>query len=197
MTSSDPARAGRHECPVPVRLADLVLSSAADGLFDLCVSDDLLDEIERVLVDRKGLPADKARTFREQVEAVARRTIRRSEYGALAATLSGPDLDDLLHLGAAGEAGADALVTWNLADYADVKIPTGAHQVEIETPDEAFVGLIGEGLGEDLVETVARMSARLKQPPLSPVEVLGALAAAGMERTVAWLRRQDPFDVEA
>jgi len=55
----------------PVRLADLVLSSAADGLFDLCVSDDLLDEIERVLVDRKGLEADKARVFREQVEAVA------------------------------------------------------------------------------------------------------------------------------
>lgn len=46
----------------PVRLADLVLSSAADGLFDLCVSDDLLDEIERVLIDRKGLAVDKGRS---------------------------------------------------------------------------------------------------------------------------------------
>jgi hypothetical protein len=88
-------------------------------------------------------------------------------------------------------------MTWNLADFAGVKFPTVASQVEIETPDETFVGLIGEGLGEDLVETVTRMSARLNRPPLSPVEVLDALAAAGMERTVAWLRRQEPFGVEA
>jgi predicted nucleic acid-binding protein len=39
----------------PVRLADLVLSSVGDGLFDLCVSDHLLDEIERVLIHDKGL----------------------------------------------------------------------------------------------------------------------------------------------
>lgn len=181
----------------PVRLADLVLSSAADGLFDLCVSDDLLDEIERVLVARKGLEADKAGVFREQVEAVACRAIRRAQYRPLAAKLSGPDPDDLLHLAAAVESGADAVMTWNLADFAGVKFPTVASQVEIETPDETFVGLIGERLGEDLVETVIRMSARLNRPPLGPVEVLDALAAAGMERTVAWLRRQEPFGVEA
>ena len=35
----------------PVRLADLILSSIDDGLFELCVSDHLLDEVERVLVD--------------------------------------------------------------------------------------------------------------------------------------------------
>jgi hypothetical protein len=55
----------------PVRLADLVLSCAVDGLFDLCVSDDLLDEIERVLTASKGLRTEKVRTFRSNVEAVA------------------------------------------------------------------------------------------------------------------------------
>lgn len=43
----------------PVRLADLVLSCVGDGLFDLCVSDPLLDEIERVLVDDKGLAEER------------------------------------------------------------------------------------------------------------------------------------------
>jgi len=42
----------------PVRLADLVLSSVDDGLFDLCTSDHLLEEVERVLVNAKGLPVD-------------------------------------------------------------------------------------------------------------------------------------------
>ena len=63
-----------------MRLADLILSSVDDGLFELCVSDHLLAEIERVLIDHKGLPADKAKIFREAVEANASSVMRAGEY---------------------------------------------------------------------------------------------------------------------
>jgi hypothetical protein len=51
----------------PVRLADRVLSSVDDRVFEICVSEDLLDEIERVLIKSKGLVASKAKTFRDAV----------------------------------------------------------------------------------------------------------------------------------
>jgi hypothetical protein len=51
----------------PVRVADLVLSSADDGLFEVCVSDDLLIEIERVLIEVKGLAPEKAKIFTQAV----------------------------------------------------------------------------------------------------------------------------------
>ena len=44
-----------------------MLSYVGVGLFDLCVSDHVLDESERVLIDDKGLPEDKARAFRSAV----------------------------------------------------------------------------------------------------------------------------------
>jgi hypothetical protein len=74
----------------PVRLADLVLSSVDDGLIELCVSDRLLDEIEYVLAHDKGLPADKARAFRDAVAANASRRVtdgrdRRSGVGRTSA----------------------------------------------------------------------------------------------------------------
>ena len=47
----------------PVVLADLVLSSAEYGLFDLVYSDDLIAELSRVLRDIKGLPASNVDVF--------------------------------------------------------------------------------------------------------------------------------------
>jgi hypothetical protein len=44
----------------PVSLADLVLRLAEFGMFDLVWSDHLLLEVERVLVEYKGLPVERA-----------------------------------------------------------------------------------------------------------------------------------------
>ena len=52
----------------PIRLADLVLSSVDDGLFEV---EDLLNEIERVLIDTKGLAVDKAKAFTRDVASNA------------------------------------------------------------------------------------------------------------------------------
>jgi predicted nucleic acid-binding protein len=89
----------------PVRVADLVLSSADDGLFEVCVSDDLLIEIERVLIEVKGLAAEKAKIFTKAVASNSAHVVANAQYIELASLLTGPDLDDLLHLAAAIEAG--------------------------------------------------------------------------------------------
>ena len=54
-----------------VVLADLVLRSVEIGLFDLARTDESLTEVERVLVERKGLSAANAAVFGAQVRATA------------------------------------------------------------------------------------------------------------------------------
>jgi hypothetical protein len=48
-------------------LADLVLRSVEIGLFDLARTDESLTEVERVLIERKGLSAANAAVFGAQV----------------------------------------------------------------------------------------------------------------------------------
>lgn len=80
-----------------------MLSSVDDGLFEVCVSEDLLNEIERVLIDTKGLAVDKAKAFTSAVASNAAHVAPNSQYLKLAAELTGPDPADLLHLAAAIE----------------------------------------------------------------------------------------------
>ena len=172
----------------PVRLADLILSSVDDGIFDLCVSDHLLAEVERVLVDYKGLPADKAKIFRDAVEANAVSVMRAGQYEQLAEQLIGPDANDLYHLAAAIAGGADFIITENKGDFLTAEIPEGTTPPEIVTPDEFFTRLLLTGFEDDLIETVQRISVKLKNPPRSPSEILDGLEHIGLTDMVAHLR---------
>ena len=53
----------------PASLADLTLSSAEYGLFELVYSDHLLEEVQRVLVDNKGLAPANAQRFIDEISA--------------------------------------------------------------------------------------------------------------------------------
>lgn len=120
----------------PVRLADLVLSSAGDGLFDLCVSDHLLDEIERVLTDDKGHTEEKSRVFREAVRASATVHVKALQYDQVRNQLDGPDTDDLWHLAAAICGGADFVLTANVRDYERAQVPDALTSVVAVNPDD-------------------------------------------------------------
>ena len=173
----------------PVRLADLVLSSVDDGLFDLCTSDHLLDEIERVLVNGKGLPAEKARVFRIAVQANAAVHVDESQYASLRRRLHGPDADDLWHLAAAITARTDLIITANVSDFANADIPPEFQPVEALDADDFFDRLSRSGLDADLAATVRRMAAKLKYPPRSPAQIVDGLEQIGLAKTVAHLRR--------
>lgn len=172
----------------PVRLADLVLSCAVDGLFDLCVSDDLLDEVERVLMTSKGLPPEKAQAFRSAVEAVATVQAERDQYRKIRDQLGGPDADDLWHLAAAMSAEADMILTSNTPDFDRATVPSTMSRIDVVTPDGFFEQLIDEGLGDDVRATIGRMSDRLKRPPRTPANIIDGLEHIGLTRTTAKLR---------
>ena len=172
----------------PVRLADLILSSVDDGLFELCVSDHLLAEIERVLVAHKGLSADKAKIFRGAVEANALSVTRAGQYKPLSARLAGPDTGDLHHLAAAITGGADFMITENTADFLAANVPDDVTPPAIVTPDEFFAQLLAAGFEDDVLGVVQRISTKLKNPPRTPSEILDGLELIGMSETVTHLR---------
>jgi predicted nucleic acid-binding protein len=172
----------------PIRLADLVLSSVDDGLFEVCVSEDLLNEIERVLIDTKGLAADKAQAFTRAVASNAAHVAPNSQYLKLAAELTGPDSADLLHLAAAIESCCDVVLTNNIRHFTKVTVPEGRRVPEILTPEQFFLRLIDEGLGSDLAETVLRICAKLKKPRRSTMQLLDGLAVCGLTKTADSLR---------
>jgi predicted nucleic acid-binding protein len=173
----------------PVNLADLLLSTAEAGFFDLCTSDDLVEETERVLVEYKGLPQEKAATFASQVRELAEQHVPRSRYMSLAGRLTGPDPVDLLHLAAAIEAGADYVVTNNTRDFINAVVPAETASPTIVTPDELIMIFIDDGLDIDLVSTVQRMADRRRRPPMTIDEVIALIERDGLTRTSDALRR--------
>jgi len=151
----------------PVTIVNLLFTSAEEGFIDICVSDHLVAEVARVLVEYKGLEPDKVNVFCAQMNELASQHICAARYKSTKDQLTGPDDDDLWHLAAAIEAGADYLVTSNPTDFTDATIPDRFAAPKIVTADELMTGFIGDGLADDLARVVVSMTERLKRPPLT------------------------------
>jgi hypothetical protein len=94
----------------PISLADLVLRLAELGMFELVWSEHLLAEVERVLVEYKGLPADRARYFCDCIrDAFPSGCVPPEQYLPLVGSRTGPDPDDHVHSAAAIAGGADVI----------------------------------------------------------------------------------------
>ena len=152
------------------------------------MSDHLLAEVERVLIEHKHLSANKAKIFRDAMEANALCVMRAGQYEPLTEQLTGPDTDDLHHLAAAISGGADFIVTENTADFLTAHVPDEVTPPAIVTPDEFYARLLHAGFEDDVLETVHRISTKLKNPPRSPSEILDGLEHIGLSKTVAHLR---------
>jgi predicted nucleic acid-binding protein len=165
----------------PISLADLVLSSAEYGLFDLCWSKNLLDEIERVLVQNKGLEPIKAALFIQEIASTfSGGEIKKADYSNVGGQLSGPDPDDLVHLAAAIAGNVDTVMTSNVRDFSTAVLPAGLCGPDIKRPDDFFCQLIAEGLHDDLVEITMGMAKRCKNPPMTWHEILARLSKVGL-----------------
>lgn len=177
----------------PVVLADLVLRSVEIGLFDLAWTDESLAEVERVLVERKGLTAQNAAVFGAQVRATAPRgRIDPAVYRPLIAEMTGPDPGDHVHAAAARGGRADVLLTINIADFpaADVG-PT----CRVLHPGDLFGELAGS-CPIELGRLIAEMAAHRKRPPMTPDDILDRLDALGFHDMISALRPSDPDDAE-
>jgi predicted nucleic acid-binding protein len=169
----------------PFSLCDLLLRLADRELFDPYWSGRILEELARNLVERRLTPDQAAHRIEQMC-----RTFPAAEVSALAVARLEPRMTneqkDRHVLAAAVVANADAIVTFNLRDFAaDACDP---HRLEVLHPDQFLIDL--HDLDPAAVEDeITAQAAALRRPPVAPAELAGMLERAGVSRFAARLRR--------
>ena len=145
----------------PFTVMDLILTLAEDQLFEFVWSEELLDEWERVIVDRGKRTKESARsvasTVRESFKdgRIDPKGYLDKEWPEL------PDIDDRVH-GAAATEGANVLLTRNLDDFPQHMLPT----LKITTSDEYLTSLFRHRQRDFILELavvhLARIAADLR-----------------------------------
>lgn len=102
-------------------------------------------------------------------------------YEARIAGLTLPDADDRHVLAAGIESGADAIVTWNVADFP--KEAVGEHGIEVQTPDQLLCGLI-ENNRASVITAMEEHRLSLKHPPKTKAEYFETLKQQGLAKAV-------------
>ncbi|MGW2083905.1 hypothetical protein [Streptomyces sp. NPDC001880] len=91
--------------------------------------------------------------------------------------MPGDDPDDRHHAAAVVAAGANTLITWNLADF-----PAGelaARGVRVVDPDSYLCGLHRE-LPHEVAETVVRLVGEKRNPSVTIADAIARLAKVGL-----------------
>jgi predicted nucleic acid-binding protein len=168
----------------PAPLRDLLIRLARAGLVRARWTDAILDECFRSILRRRPeLELSLKRTRALMVAAVADCLI--DGYEDLIETLDLPDPNDRHVLAAAIRAGAETIVTANVADFP--RDALSRHQVEAKHPDDFVVELVDTAPAA-VLGIVTRQAADLHSPRRSVEEVLDLLQRVGMPMTVARLR---------
>lgn len=157
---------------VPIRLASCLLALAEAGVLTPLWSDQILDEVERNLPKLKGITAEAARrrvagmrdAFDDEASVVG--------YEPLMPFLM-CDPKDRHVLAAAIVGGADVLLTFNLKDFPAASV--GPRAIEAQHPD-AFLTLLLADNREGVLDAVRAEVARYRNPSMTPVQYLRALA---------------------
>ncbi|MER5364015.1 PIN domain-containing protein [Streptomyces sp. NPDC002722] len=162
----------------PFSVMDVILALTEDSIHEIVWSERLLAEWERVIVRERKRSADSAAAV---VRAVRRFfadcEIEAAAYGHLVDGMPGDDPDDRHHAAAAVAAGADALITWNLADFPADEL--AAHGVRVIEPDSYLCGLY-RALPHEVAETVVRLAGEKRNPPVTITDAIARLAKAGL-----------------
>lgn len=156
---------------VPQRLSSLLLTLADHDLFQPRWSDEILDEVDRTLVNKLGVEPDKAT---RRLTAMRRAFPRAAVVGHESAT-GDPRCDPKdQHVYAAAQfASADLLVTFNLGDF-----PTEANQlgdVPIQHPDHFLLNL-WSAHQQAVESSVGHEAERMRRPPMDVRGVLSGIA---------------------
>ena len=151
----------------PFSVRDTLLRAAEKGLFQPVWSNEILDELERNLVAKVGIAASKARRLVETMcEAFPEALVTDLEVLIPAMT---NDPKDRHVAAAAVRAGASAIVTSNLRDFAP--LPGG---LEALTPDDFLCRLVAAD-GEAVIELLHEQASTLRRPPLTFAELVERL----------------------
>lgn len=100
-------------------------------------------------------------------------------YVHLVDGMPGSDPDDRHHAAAAVAAGADALITWNLADFpAEAMARLGVRVVDPDT----YLCELYEEMPQEVAETIVRVAGGKRNPPMTRDEIVARLGKAGVTR---------------
>jgi hypothetical protein len=169
----------------PAPLRDLLVRLANTGIVRARWSDIILEECFRNLLENRPdlKPEALSRTRELMTQAVPDCMV--TGFEALIDGLDLPDVNDRHVLAAAIRSGAQAIVTFNLDDFPDLKL--APYNVEAKHPDDFVLDAID--LAPGIVATVIAEQARsLRNPPRSVGELLDTLREQGIVRSVAKLR---------
>ncbi|HEX5409873.1 MAG TPA: PIN domain-containing protein [Gemmatimonadaceae bacterium] len=172
----------------PAMLRDLLLRIAVEGIVRARWSDEILDEcFEAIARDRPDLaPTALARTRRLMNEAVPDCLV--TEHQSLMPGLLLPDPDDRHVLAAAIRAGAQAIVTFNVADFPTERL--AAFGMEAKHPDDFVVETIDLAPAA-MGRIIESQHLALTHPPVSRAEILDSLERAGLVQAAVRLRSLD------
>ncbi len=164
----------------PFSVMDVMLALTEDSVHEIVWSERLLAEWERVIGREGRRSAESAAAVTQAVRRFfADCEIPAAAYEHLVDEMPGDDPDDRHHAAAAVAARADALITWNLADF-----PAGdlaERGVRVIDPDSYLCGLYGE-LPHEVAETVVRLAGEKRNPPVTIADAVARLAKAGLPR---------------
>jgi predicted nucleic acid-binding protein len=170
----------------PFSVMDLMLALTEDAIHELLWTEALLAEWERVIVREKRRSAESAaaitaaiRDFFPDVE------VTEQQYAHLVGQMPGKDPDDRHHMAAAVAGNASAIITWNRADFPAAELASLG--VRVVDPDEYLCELIVD-VPHEVLETVVRVAAQKRRPPLTPFDLSDSLGKAGVRNFAARLR---------
>ena len=156
---------------IPAALRDTLLRCAAEGMYRPVWSEEILAEVARNLV---------AHGMTTQAQADGLVSTLRSEFEdaevtghqLLIASMTNHPKDRHV-VAAAIEAGADVIVTYNLRDFPPKSVEP--HGIEVQHPDAFLVDGLFDLDPAGMCDVIRGQSADLKNPPLSPWQLLDIL----------------------
>jgi predicted nucleic acid-binding protein len=169
----------------PAPLRDLLVRIANTGIVRARWSDAILDECFRsILEQRPDLKPDALKRTRDLMKQAVPDCLV-TGFEALVEGLTLPDPDDRHVLAAAIQAGAQAIITFNLRDFPDDKV--APHNVEAKHPDDFVLDALDLAPGI-VTQVLSEQAGALKNPPRTVGELLDTLRGQGLVRSVAKLR---------
>ncbi|MFE0700068.1 PIN domain-containing protein [Streptomyces sp. NPDC058872] len=164
----------------PFSVMDVMLALTEDSVHEIVWSERLLAEWERVIVREGRRSVESAAAVTQAVRRFfADCEIPAEAYGHLVEEMPGDDPDDRYHAAAAMAAGADVLITWNLADFPASEL--AERGVRVIDPDSYLCELYSE-LPHEVAETVVRLAEEKRNPPVTIDDAVARLAKAGLPR---------------
>ena len=154
----------------PLPLRDTLLRAAEVGLYDLCWSQQILDDTTRNLVNKGRMTEQRAAVLQQRLKYYFPKAIVEVPAETIAAMTNHPG--DRHVAAAAAISQAKIIVTFNLRHFpSESLIPWG---IEAQHPD-AFLCDLDRAFPNALVKIVRQQSEDLKDPPISLTELLSKL----------------------